>query len=188
MSQHLQNRYQTALSTYARGGEFGAISAAIGASATGLQRVENMYFQPSRLMSTGNFFGADDSAFGADDSSDEYDNSMSKTEANALTKVAKTQAIVAGISSFTDLVKGITTSVVSAKNDRKMLELTQAHELEMAPYSEKTTLAEAQLRREEARLQQTLANYESQKRLPLIYGIGALTVIGGLGLLAFTRK
>lgn len=181
MSQHLQNRYQTALSTYARGGEFGAISAAIGASATGLQRVENMYFQPSRLMSTGNFFGADDS-------SDEYDNSMSKTEANALTKVAKTQAIVAGISSFTDLVKGITTSVVSAKNDRKMLELTQAHELEMAPYSEKTTLAEAQLRREEARLQQTLANYESQKRLPLIYGIGALTVIGGLGLLAFTRK
>ena len=179
MSQHLQNRYQTLLSTYARGGEFGAISSALGASATGLQRVENMYFQPSRLMTTGNFAGPDNSA-----SSD----AMTKVEADALTKVAKTQAIVAGVSSVTDLIKGITTSVVSAKNDRKILELTQAHELEMAPYSEKTTLAEAQLRREEARLEQTRANLEGQKRLPLIIGIGGLTVIGALGLLAFSRK
>lgn len=171
------------LSTYARGGEFGAISSALGASATGLQRVENMYFQPSRLMTTGNFAGPEDSA-----SSSSSSDAMTKVEADALTKVAKTQAIVAGVSSVTDLIKGITTSVVSAKNDRKILELTQAHELEMAPYSEKTTLAEAQLRREEARLEQTRANLESQKRLPLIIGIGGLTVIGALGLLAFSRK
>jgi hypothetical protein len=176
MAQRAMSRAaQTARTTYSRGQGYGGA-------------VVPVYFQPSQVGQNGGFAGPFGCGCGeAQENPAVFNpansNSMSKEEADALKKVAQVSGITQSVLGLSEMISGITESAIGAKAAKQQLELQQAHELEMAPFSERALYAQSQLKQAEANLEAAKSRIASAQNTPLLFGIAGLFGIGITALL-----
>ena len=103
---------------------------------------------------------------------------MSKAEADAVKSVAKVSAITQMAGAASELIGGITREAIAARAARRQLELQQAHDISMAPYTQSTLNAQAKLKDAEARITGYLAEGKYAENMPLIVGIVSVCGLG----------
>lgn len=166
---------QTAHTTYSRGQGYG--SASYGGS------VIPVYFQPSQVGQNGGFGAASDYGCGCGEALENSGQGMSKEEAQAFKDVARISGITQGVLGLSEMISGITQSAIGASGAKRQLELQQAHELEMAPFSERALYAQTQLKQAEANLEAAKSRIASAQNAPMLFGIAGLFGIGITALL-----
>lgn len=165
---------QAAHTTYSRGQGYG--QADLGG------HVIPVYFQPSQVGKNGGF-GGYGSGCGCGEALENAGEGMTKEEAQAFKDVARISGITQGVLSFSEMISGITQSAIGAKSQKQQLELQQAHELEMAPFSERALYAQTQLKQAEANLEAAKSRIASAQNAPMLLGIAGLFGIGLTALL-----
>ena len=163
---------QTAHTTYARGQYFGS---ALNNGA--------LMFTPSQYSGHyGNALEAGEQAQYQQQQYQQYQQQqyvpMSKAEAEAVNTVAKVSAVTQMVGAISDIAGGITKEAIAARAAKRQLELQQAHEMSMAPYTQTTLTAQAKLKDAEARITGYLADNKYAENMPLIVGIVSFCGLG----------